>query len=276
MKSDIFDIRRFWRYVVMEANIILSDYGLSLLITGASGAILFLFSGFYNLLLDGEWNSQDLPTRLTIMTLAFVTMCVSMPTKCYGKITERSHGTSYLMLPASRLEKFLSMVLYSCIVIPLTFLVLFLLLDLVVSSIFQPFDGSIVAGVIKAYRELQVTLASGIIPESLFILRQPQLYIVNVWTTLLVFLLGAIYFKSGKTAKTILMVVLFWVVMVLISIPVGRALNINWSGLFENIEDATILGGVVHNIVIAKEIADVVTISILLCAIWFRLKRLNH
>ena len=179
-----------------------------------------------NILLDHQWDGPDMGLRTFVCGIAMLCITVTMPVKCYGRLTEKQYGSFWLTLPASRLEKFISMILLTCIITPLAGGILFLGVDSIICALDPTCGKSLMAGFCELVRNMgeltgeidQIRLNLGIGvhveagaegPDIMKQLSSPWLYADEIFGITLPFLLGAIYFKSGKTVKTFLCIAAF-------------------------------------------------------------------
>jgi hypothetical protein len=106
-----------------------------------------------------------------------------------------------------------------------------------------------------------------------------MLYIDEIFGVTLPFLLGAIFFKNGKTVKTILALFAISTVSSVIMAPVVES----WSHeLLANINDdpdvilSMFNNGLFKNLVLLDTISDTVINTAMLVCIWLRIKTLKH
>lgn len=189
-----FNITRLGKTIVNDLRRVWQNYGYSLLILILMPAIFCLIYTFMPLLFGSEFNQASPWARVVVLTITMVSLIVSCPNKVYGNLTDKRFGTDYLMLPASTLEKFISMVVVIAVIVPVVFFVGYMAVDAFLSLVGLYKGGTLLA----------------------FIAKSPMMdneYVtINLWNAgyfslalnMLVFLLGAIYFKKGKTALTIL------------------------------------------------------------------------
>ena len=93
------------------------------------------------------------------------------------------------------------------------------------------------------------------------------------------FLLGAIFFKSGKTVKTFLALAVFSTALSIIATPVMMGyLSTLMAEMGDGVEAANkiINSGIMKNLVWINIVSDTLTIAALLTGIWFRIKTLKH
>lgn len=172
------DLRNAWK-----------NMGLSFLLMSGSGAVTYLFvlilrwlAGWKELTLGGD-------ARGFIFGVMIATLCIVTPARCYGSVTEVREGRFFLLLPASVWEKSLSMILICAVVIPVAACAVYFGLDELLCLI----DPSCGTPLLKLMGE-EIWGITSVIPYSL------------------AFLLGAIFFKKSKMAKTIGCILLFYMV----------------------------------------------------------------
>ena len=135
MKNDIFNFRRFGKYFTTDFRTCCANYGLSLLtISMLVPIVLYVIIVTINQIMHNTWDGPDIGLRVFAFAVAMICMVVTMPVKCYGKITEKQYGSFWLTLPASRLEKFISMILMTCIIVPVSGALLYLGLDALICA----------------------------------------------------------------------------------------------------------------------------------------------
>lgn len=292
--SDIFNIGRFGRYFASDLRTCWSNYGLSLLTI----AILFpvgsyILTNAFNLVLKSTWDGPDIGLRSFIFIVATICLVVTMPVKCYGRITEKQYGSFFITLPASRLEKFISMFLMTSILAPAAGFALYLGTDAIICALDHTCGSNLITGAMELIRKMSdmKELTLNFIDESVTIenaaltkdilgqISSPWLYADEIFGITLPFLLGAIYFKSGKTVKTILAIFAVSMATSIIMTPFME----NWAAEMvsnANADPDTILqmfgNGIFKNLVLIDTISDTVVNLALMAGIWFRIKTLKH
>ena len=161
----------------------------SFCLMSCSGVITYLFVIGLRWLAD--WNELSLngDARAFIFGVMMATLCIVTPSRCYGSVTELRAGRFFLLLPASVWEKSLSMILICAVVIPVAACAVYFGLDELLCLI----DPSCGTPLLKLMGE-EIWGITSVIPYSL------------------AFLLGAIFFKKSKMAKTIGCILLFYIV----------------------------------------------------------------
>lgn len=121
--KEIFDFKRFGKYFVFDLRSCAANYGYSLTLICLMGVIIYIGTVSMGLLFNGSWGGPDIGFRNSVFCFSMFVLAVTMPVKCYGRLTEKRAGSEWLMIPASKLEKYLSMVLITVAAVPVSGLV---------------------------------------------------------------------------------------------------------------------------------------------------------
>ena len=294
MKNDIFNFSRFGKYFASDIRTCRSNFGLSLLTIALLFPVATYFiTTVFNFVVNSVWDGPDMGLRVFVFVVAMLCMIITMPVKCYGRITEKQYGSSWLMLPASRLEKFVSMFLLTCIIVPVAGIVLYLGMDALICALDHTCGKNLIAGgmeLIRGMGDLQsltmnfvdenVTIEdAAVVQEILKQVSSPWLYIDEIFAMTLPFLLGAVFFKSGKTVKTFLAL---FAISTAISIA-ATPLMTNWAmNIANDMNDDPMAvlelfrNGFFKHLVLIDIISDTVSNLALMAGIWFRIKTLKH
>ena len=298
MKNDIFNFRRFGKYFASDLRTCRANYGLSLLTISLVFPIaLYLIINVFHLIMESTWNGPDLGLRFFVFCVAMFCLIVTMPVKCYGKLTEKQYGSFWLTLPASRLEKFISMIIITCIIAPIAGFGIYLGIDAIICAIDPTCGEGLMATGINYFRNasefideiggmLTLNFGNEKIPVedrtlTMDILRQinnPWLYIDDFFAMSLPFLLGAIYFKKGKTVKTFLALAVIGTAASSIIAPAMK----EWAMRLAESSDAEMIvynmfnSGLFRHFTLIDTISDTVVNIAILTGIWFRIKTLKH
>src|SRR5574344_1716466 len=220
MKNDIFNLDRFRKYFTTDFRSFITRYWLSLLILSCSGIFVYLLKQFLRIIFldgdlmgngfSGEYSFNGSASRVFIFLIFLAITAITAPKKCYGYITNKKDGTSFLLLPASRLEKYISMLIISCIIVPVIFITIHLSIDALICLFDNRCGDPIILSfnifdeIIKANNGNIVSLENGSQFDILKLdIIKPWMFIDDVISIILFFLLGALIFKRSKIAKTI-------------------------------------------------------------------------
>lgn len=212
-----FDIKRFGKYFAYDLKSVWKEQRTFVLIWCLLPIIFYMVFMFFSALAHTPYlftgitlNRPPLAVRAGVFTTAAIFFIMLFPSRGYGFLTEKAKGSSWILLPASRLEKFASMVLICLVVAPLVFFITYLLGDAVVCLL----DGKCGSSIFSSLENIV-----GFSDEStpITVGGHGIWFIVNwILQASSVFLLGALIFKKAKVTRTIL--ALFVISMVLFAI----------------------------------------------------------
>lgn len=137
--SETFNFKRFSTYFSYDLTQMWRNKAMTALLLGGGGLIFFLFYVSCNLTLFQHLKTPDLASRAGIFMLC-VFLFNLFTTRTYGFLTDKKKGADFLMVPASTLEKFLSMIIMTIIVLPLLFILTYLCIDAILCLCF-PLSG---------------------------------------------------------------------------------------------------------------------------------------
>jgi hypothetical protein len=266
--NNVFDFKRFGNYFLYDLRRAKNNYSISLLVIGLLPVALYIITQFFSLITgNGVTELSDVPKIVAIFAGIAIVM-LSAGAKIYGSITEKRAGSDYLMLPASTLEKWLSMVLVVCIVLPVVLFVLLFASDAVMSLFFPNTYG---------HRLFQMDFARGVFDgltgdEGVYF-NLPAALFLGWCESMLIFTLGAVCFKKAKVAKTLLCIMGFSMVISPLMFLVFGQTNIDNDWLVEHFSDPD---RAVSMINWTLSILYTVVIGGLLAGLYFRLRTLKH
>jgi hypothetical protein len=292
MENDVFSLNRFWRYLKSDFDSFVSRYGITLLVISTMPISCEVFSGVLTLMRTGKWQGMEIDFRMGLFVLFGIIMLINAPSRLYGHLTDRKEGSAFLLLPVSKLEKYISMILITCIVMPFIYILIYLGLDVMVCMFDANCNVSLFS-FIYSIDEYKSTLA-GMQAESLSTLlnnfgsiSNPCLFLDDIIRIPLVFLLGALIFKTSKTGKTLGSVILIAMAFKLVMAPLaaylahmenlyhmGNAGYLDYS--FESFSNAFPLSAWVwSHLSLIDTIWDIILNSFLLFFVWLRIKRMK-
>lgn len=271
-----FNFGRFGKYFVYDLKRQWKNIGMLVLTFALSPVIFYMLYMFFAALFDGglmklfSGMSIDGPSiwvRFGMAAVMITIFVMLFPSRAYGEITDKAKGSEWLMLPASRLEKYVSMMLVTLLVIPIMYIVVYLLSDGLVCL----FDKSC-GGALMSFRINDLLRTTDIIipANGLWII------IANTVQYAIIFLLGGLIFKKWKVVGTVL--VLFALQMVfsgLLSAFITNA-DLEWWGNWLN--DWTIRHADNLDLWLNAFINLWLLLILAICGTWswFRIKRLQH
>lgn len=274
--DNTFKISRFGKYLVYDLKRQWKNIGMLMLIFSLFPIIFYMIYMFFAAMFDGglmkifiglEIDGPAGGTRFGVFAVMSTIFVMLFPSRAYGEITNKEKGSEWLMLPASRLEKFTSMMLISLIVIPLVYVVVYFLSDAFVCLLDKSCGDSLMSFRINK----EIGSSDFVIPANGF-----WILASSIVGNAIVFLLGGLIFKKWKVVGTVL--VLFALQMVfsgLLSVFITNA-DLDWWGNW--FADWTIRHADSIDIWLNAFINFWLLLILAICGTWswFRIKRLQH
>lgn len=207
--NNTFEYKRFAK--VLRYDLIRSyhNFGISLLMFIFMPLLLSVLGGSLAMVFNGTWIQPGINSRIATFIITLIGMMFTFAPKVFGQITEKKYGSEQLMIPASSFEKYLSMALYSAVIVPFIFIFCNLAVDAAVVSL-NLASGETLLSFFNRY---------SVINESGIYLNLRAILCFSLVIDSLVFLLGSIYFQRFKIAKTILSLIALQILFSMILIP---------------------------------------------------------
>ena len=197
--NETFSAGRFFKYFLFDNKQLWSRHTRAIVTFGGLGVILYIVTVLLGLLFSQTWYGPSIWAR--VITLAFASLVlVFYQTKTYGYLTDPKAGAAWLMVPASRLEKFVSMMIITLIEIPVVFLATYLCVDGIIALIDPTVEGAILTSVGSIFTDFNNFVSENSSEISLGITAGGLTFQfwLNICTNLLFFLLCGICFKKHK------------------------------------------------------------------------------
>ena len=289
MNNDVLNMNRFGRYLVTDIKNAISRYGISLLVMATISVTGYLLAGFFTMIVGNGWHSLGLAGRFMMMAITTLVLTLSAPSKIYGFITDKKEGSSFLMIPASSLEKTISMILVCCVILPLVFFAVYMSLDQIICLIDNRCGDSLIVAINNG-REMMLDAFQKISRETENIIpdyssfSSPWIYMDDLAQGFLLFLLGALIFKSSKSAKTVGCLILFSIALSMILSPIimhgaverfKEAIENNMTPE-ELIDSFPFISWAISHAALADFISDTIVNIGLAIAIYFRVRKIKH
>ena len=202
--NNTFDFNRFKNLLLKDGKMYIRNYGTGLIVVCCLNAIFWIFN-----LLFGTSSESEFRFGMICVWTALAMMMV--PEKVYGKANLSREGVSFAMLPASSLEKFISMFLYCAIVTPIVVFFGGYLVDTLLSLFpFGGFEKPIDLFTHKDIAEM-IDNSEGVVQSGnnaisftdvfpLGVLRTTLYVCIIQWSA--IYMLGNMLFKKHKAGKT--------------------------------------------------------------------------
>lgn len=274
--DNTFKISRFGKYFVYDLKRQWKNIGMLMLIFSLFPIIFYMIYMFFAAMFDGglmkifiglEIDGPAGGTRFGVFAVMSTIFVMLFPSRAYGEITNKEKGSEWLMLPASRLEKFTSMMLISLIVIPLVYVVVYFLSDAFVCLLDKSCGDSLMSFRINK----EIGSSDFAIPANGF-----WILASSIVENAIVFLLGGLIFKKWKVVGTVLVLFALQIVFSgLLSVFITNA-DLDWWGNW--FADWTIRHADSIDIWLNAFINLWLLLILAICGTWswFRIKRLQH
>ena len=272
--NEIFDFKRFWTYFKYDLKQMWRNHSKAAILIGGAAAIFYVIWVLFSLVFTQTWHTPPIEARIMVLGLGFAIL-EFYQVRTYGHLTEKKAGSAWLMIPASKTEKFVSMVLMTIIVLPLLFFVVYFLIDGFLALVDPTYGKALIVGGIGAYTDM-VNALSELSAESP-ILFTPSSFIfpgiVGVFCNFLYFLLCGICFKKNKLVGAI--AILFGLSLVL-SLLTGIFVPRIFTNIdFNNMDDLQIARWVTGCMNAGVIISCLLTVG-LGWGVWRRIKTIQH
>ena len=203
--NNTFSFNRFKNLLLKDGKMYVRNFGTSLIVFCCLNAIFWIF----NLLFRSETMP---PVRFGMLYLWTALAMMMVPSKVYGNANLSREGVGFAMMPASSLEKFVSMFLYCAIVTPIVVFFGGYLVDTLLSLFpFGGFDKPIRLYTLNEIVSRMMTDNEGVVQMGELSISAASLFPIGVIRTSLymgiiqwaaLFMLGNMLFKKHKAGKT--------------------------------------------------------------------------
>ena len=273
--SETFNFKRFWTYYRFDFTQMWRRHGKTAIMLGGASVILYFVWAIFGLIFTFEWCSAPTLARVigfVIMLIAFEFFMIFL----YGHVTDRKAGPDYTLLPASTLEKYISLILNVLIVVPLLFVGMYLSCDALICLIDSDCGVPLFSGAITSLQTaydgivtLNEALAQEQVPVHYSMMGMLLPMISQVIFNLLFYVFCGILFKRLKLLWTLLV---SWGFGMVVSMGVGLLMPL-FIDMMDTEEGALRFASgmmdwsMVFNFLLAAALA---------VAIFLRLKKITH
>ena len=235
--SQTFDIKRFGKVMAYDIQRLSPRNFRSSERTGNMGINIISFAfmpvviSLVTILMGEQAAGVPVWVRWFMLLFTAVIMACLVPEVHYNAVNQKKGGSYYAMLPASKLEKYLSMLLYTFIVCPLLVYIGSLLLDVVLTILpIGPYKNWIWEGRMGfplplSFGDLPRMEFPGAenFPAGWFVVSSLTSYIAST----AIFVFTATVFKKHKVLFTLLWLYLIQFVLSIAAIPVGISMSMS-------------------------------------------------
>lgn len=276
MSNEVFSFPRFRKYFRYDITQLWRNNGKAVLMLGGISLIVYIIWVIFSLLITGTWQAPTLPTRIVVFFVGWIIL-LFYQTRTYGYLTEKRAGSSWLMVPASTLEKFVSMLIISIILEPLAYTASYLLVDGIIALADPTAGQAIIASTGEVMPELREGLAKAAengVTFRLWMLAIP--FVLEMMANIMYFLLCGICFKKWKLMGA------FAVLMGISMLSVAFFSFFAWGDwvqrleMFHDMDDPVAIVSYVNSAMSLGTLVNFVVAVLLGAGIYYRLKTIKH
>lgn len=207
-----FDIKRFGNVLRHDALSYLQNFGWTLVVLFAIPILIWsiLYVG-----MDDPDALMNYERYGFLLVLAIIAMILA-PSRLYKNANDSRKGIQFAMLPASNLEKFLSMSIYCLVVTPILYLVGAVAIDCILTLIpgNNPYGGFV-------FRDIfHTNIVMVELTDDLYLLPLPFYQVFLLLSYVSIFMFTNMIFKKRKVSKTIGILALIGIIFMVIFIRV--------------------------------------------------------
>ena len=258
--NNTFNFNRFCKVVSLDVKRYVNQFGLTFLILCAMPIVLWLLTLVFGF-------TMPRIARFGVAYIAVFLSAILVPAKAFGHINLQREGVSFAMLPASSLEKFLSIAII-CILTPVLVMACSYVVDsLLVLLPFGGFDEFVSGGTIKSvssYMFLEVygdgADSKAFVMDVLgdLVSHEEIRYFSSMMFYIALFLFGNSLFKTHKTAKTLVILIVFsYAVSMIVRIVAGLGYipaewvtqGIDYNVLLDKVRTVKLLSGIIYALI---------------------------
>ncbi len=259
--NNTFSFERFGKVLALDFRNYIRNYGISLIVLCSVPIAMWILS----LIFDTDFSTVGRGIMFYLVILVGIFLA---PTKAYGKANLPREGVAFAMLPATALEKFLSMFLYCAILTPLVCFVGSWVIDSLLTLL--PFGGF--KEFVKVFSLRDLLIDAKYIPKIMYL---PFKFWFSSITGLVfwsaIFMLGNMIFKKRKAGKTLACILgINYVLTTIFSV-----ILMNCKGIFvkfQNIQDEETLIAMINPLV---NWSMVINTALLLLVLYFVYRKIK-
>lgn len=268
--SNIFDIKRFGNYLLYDLRRAKNNYAVSMLLLGLMPIIVYVVIQFFSLIFGNGVVEFPDEMKYVALGVSATVVILGFGAKVYGQLTEKRAGSDFLMLPASTVEKWVSLFLVTCVAAPVALLVLYFISDGLMGLFFPNSYGTRIfdADFLRGFKD-------GFVGDEDFSVNLGAILTLDWMVNILVFTLGAICFKKAKVAKTLLCIFLLGMVLsTVLAIVAGNGyINIDYDWMMTHFNTPDRAARAVNWYM---NIAIFGILALLLGGIYYRIRTIQH
>jgi len=272
MINETFNGQRFWTYFKYDLTQMWRNHVKAAVGIGLAGLIVYFVVVLFNLTFNGTWQGPGIMGRFATFVVASAALELYY-TRIYGYLTDKRKGSAWLMLPASTVEKWVSMLVMACIVLPVLFFCASFLVDGVLCAL-DPTVGKSMASLLAGGWQEFLSNLTDVNTEYTLTLNVAPLgwaMLLSTWGNLLYFLLCGICFKRNKIIGAFAIAFGLSILSSIFMSSFSLSLVENW-----DVDDITLAEANINRLfVFANALSATLTVA-MAGGIFWRLKTLKH
>lgn len=274
--NNTFNIQRFGKILKHDGLNFFPNFILSLAILWAIPVVIYLFTALMPT--DGTKQIYDAMSRVNVIDALLKIAIIIAPAILYKTCNDSRKGIGYAMLPASTLEKFLSMVIFCVIVTPIVYIAGALAIDSILAIINGPYDGFALSMYFDKFSQIEYSfeqhgtkvMLDDALPIFINNLSPAFMRVLSILGTLMlssIFMFGNMIFKKRKTGKMIGILILLFIIFMIIFINYV-ANNEALANYFEQINEDNVSEFIIRLIRIMMNVALYTEIIVSTLLLW--------
>lgn len=276
MTNEVFSFPRFGKYFKYDLTQMWRNNGKAVVMLGGISLIVYLIWVIFSLVFTGTWQAPGIAVRTVVMFVGWIIL-VFYQTRTYGYLTEKRAGSSWLMVPASTLEKFISMFLITVILQPLAYFFAYLLVDGLICLLDPTAGTALVSSVGTVTTEVNEALAEGVVQGfqvHLWMFAIPV--ILQAMYNLMYFLLCGICFKKWKLIGAFAVLIGFSMLSTLLFSLFAWGDWVDKLEMIKDMEDPVTIVGFMNVLLTVVMAVDLLFFLLMGTGIYYRIKTLKH
>ncbi len=274
--NNTFNIQRFGKILKHDGLNFFPNFILSLAILWAIPVVIYLFTALMPT--DGTKQIYDAMSRVNVIDALLKIAIIIAPAILYKTCNDSRKGIGYAMLPASTLEKFLSMVIFCVIVTPIVYIAGALAIDSILAIINGPYDGFALSMYFDKFSQIEYSfeqhgtkvMLDDALPIFINNLSPAFMRVLSILGILMlssIFMFGNMIFKKRKTGKMIgILIILFIIFMIIFINYVAN--NEALANYFEQINEDNVSEFIIRLIRIMMNVALYTEIIVSTLLLW--------
>ncbi len=274
--NNTFNIQRFGKILKHDGLNFFPNFILSLAILWAIPVVIYLFTALMPT--DGTKQIYDAMSRVNVIDALLKIAIIIAPAILYKTCNDSRKGIGYAMLPASTLEKFISMVIYCVIVTPIIYVAGSLAIDTILALFNGPYKDFAASLYFDKFSQIEYSfeqhgtkvMLDDALPIFINNLSPAFMRVLSILGILMlssIFMFGNMIFKKRKTGKMIGILIFLSILFMIIFINYV-ANNEALANYFEQINEDNVSEFIIRLIRIMMNVALYTEIIVSALLLW--------